>query len=909
MSDNKWFKKTASDTDSDSDDDDSTDSTSNSSTDSSSSDDASSNDSSDSSKAAQPNNLKAWLKSGKGSDSDSDDDRKKNKVISKKDKMIEAIEKHNDLMGNHLNNKDFGSCVDDLEALEKLVSKMPANASPRPFISALKKLKDFFADNDEKQIKSKLNKIQAKSYSKIRNKTKKLFVKYEKSLETYVSDSDSDSTTWDPDASDSGSDDEGRKKKDGDDKKKEEKEEWTEETIEKKLELIKADRGKKATKTSDLIAKLNHVLSHTGQWKHLTLYVLGVLLSCQLDNAQHGAAMSQNIWDGAYQTLTRMLNVVQDNPNLIAVEEDTGTKREKNTACDILPDGKVKVYLIFSFQQVVDRLGEEYTKALQYTDPHSQDYIHRLTDEGYLMDAAERVFLYYKSQGKNETAVSMALKMMDHLYYRRDTDHAKMLEKQRTLTFDVALQAQEQKAKEESESGDDEEKNEDAEEGTEEEEGEKTSQEEVAAKIRIAQLEKSLDHRVKKTSKLFVTDNLKEVVKALHKYIHRYCPDREDNVKTKALFYYIYHLALHDNYTKARDLLLMSKRTVEYEERSMKDQEDHTKFVTNSRLMILYNRVLAQLGLSAFRAGDLNDTLVLLNELCATIRTKEHLAQALVKSRDKLESEQKAEKAKLIPMHMHINVELLDGVHLIAAMLYEVPSRAQYPHDTKRRPMSKAFTKLLANFSQQVFLGPPETTKEHIYAAYLALQKGDWSTANQHIMVLPLWNLIGNSDKVKDMITQHVKTVGLRTYLFSFSQYYATVQLGELAEKYGLEESKVHATISKMILRQQITAAWDQPQQCICVEQNSVTKLQFLSTQLADKCVHLVEYNEQRQAEKEARQSGREMGYSGGYMHKRGRGGGRWDHGTRNHRLGLQKSREVEKKKDGNPFVRKNWNR
>eukprot|EP01059_Diplonema_ambulator_P025156 TRINITY_DN42153_c0_g1_i1.p1 TRINITY_DN42153_c0_g1~~TRINITY_DN42153_c0_g1_i1.p1 ORF type:complete len:897 (+),score=436.12 TRINITY_DN42153_c0_g1_i1:48-2738(+) len=892
----KWFRN-ESDSDESSDDEDTTNSTSDSSDDSSS-DSSSSDSSSSSSKADEPSGLKAWLRGGHGAESDSDDEKRK-KVVSKKDKSMEALDKQKENVINHLSNRDYGALVDDLEALLKLVTKQASKVTPAPFLSALKKFQDFYDDNDEKQLKAKMNKIQSKNYSKLRNRTKKLFVEYEDELKDYVSESDNDSSSA---MSDSGSEHEGEPKKK--EEKEEKVDEWTEEAIEHKLDLIKAERGKKGTKTEDLIKKLKTVLSHTGQWRHMTLYVLGILLSCQLDTAQHGASMSQNMWTQCYHTLTKMLNVIQEPSSTIIAVEEEGSKRDRTTPFETTSDGKVKVHLIFSFHQVVDRLGDEYTKALQYADPHGQEYITRLTDEGYLLDLAERVFVYYRQAGRNDIASSMAMRLMDHLYYRRSCDHVKMLAKQRKLTFETPIISEDDEdEKDEGSAEEDEEDEED-----EEKEAKQKAPVDLDEKRRVGLIEQTLNQRPK--TKLFVNESLSDVMRSLHKYIHKHMTEKDDKLKTKALFFYIYHLALHNHYTKARDLLLMSKKTVEYEERNMKDQDDHSRFVTNSTLMILYNRVLAQLGLAAFRAGDLNDTLVLLNELCATIRTKEHLAQAPVKSRDKLESEQKAEKAKLIPIHMHINVDVLDGVHLIAAMLYEVPSRAQYPHDTKRRPMSKAFNRLLTHFSQQVFLGPPESTKEHIYAAYLALQKGDWSTAHDHIMGLPLWGLIDNAEKVKQNITEQIKIVGLRTYLFSYSQYYATVQLGELAEKYGLEESKVHATISKMILRQQITAAWDQPQQCICVEQNSVTKLQFLSTQLAEKCVYLVEYNEQRQAEKEARHGGRE-GYQGhGYTSKRGRGGGRWDSHTRktnHHRIGLQKSREVEKKKDGNPFESRSW--
>ena len=118
-------------------------------------------------------------------------------------------------------------------------------------------------------------------------------------------------------------------------------------------------------------------------------------------------------------------------------------------------------------------------------------------------------------------------------------------------------------------------------------------------------------------------------------------------------------------------------------------------------------------------------------------------------------------------------------------------TQAQYPHDAKRRPQSRSFSRLLSLFSQQVFIGPPETTKELVFAAYQALQRGDWQKTNEHVMNLQMWSSMKDSQRVKDIVTDKIKTEGLRTYLYTYSQYYTTVQLGELAQKYELDEGAV----------------------------------------------------------------------------------------------------------------------
>ena len=84
---------------------------------------------------------------------------------------------------------------------------------------------------------------------------------------------------------------------------------------------------------------------------------------------------------------------------------------------------------------------------------------------------------------------------------------------------------------------------------------------------------------------------------------------------------------------------------------------------------------------------------------------------------------------------MHINLELVEAVHLIAAMLLELPNLAHNSFDPKRRAtaVSKTFRRLLDHFERQVFNGPPENIRDSVMATVQRLINGEWSAALESV--------------------------------------------------------------------------------------------------------------------------------------------------------------------------------
>merc|ERR1711998_325252 len=177
------------------------------------------------------------------------------------------------------------------------------------------------------------------------------------------------------------------------------------------------------------------------------------------------------------------------------------------------------------------------------------------------------------------------------------------------------------------------------------------------------------------------------------------------------------------------------------------------------------------------------------------------LAQGQSKSMDP--DQERLERRRQVPYHMHINPDLLECCHLTSAMLLELPVMTR---GVVQHVISKHFRKYFVTYTTQVFTGPPENTRDSVLSAAKHLLASDWSKACDLLLNLEVWNLLSEdgAGKVKNMLKLKVKDEALKIYLFTHGVHYESIALKHMCELFQMDPVDARKTISKLISDKQI---------------------------------------------------------------------------------------------------------
>lgn len=581
----------------------------------------------------------------------------------------------------------------------------------------------------------------------------------------------------------------------------------------KKFHEILAVRGKKGTdrlEQVEFFVELKNISEKHDLGPALKLKLLFTICAAIIDSSMGtDSALKDDMWQRLLSTVSDVLDMIDENPDI----------KFNRTSDENVEDASKPYQIQEDPITLLEKLDAEFTKILQNCDGHSTDYIAKLKDERKVVQLIDQVRSHLQRNNyPSDSLCRVYLLRIEHTYYKLDINELKNIQAQIKVSEDKASK---RGHKDETEGNTEADKEKD-EQGSSPEKA--SSEQQTTSQEATEQVDKP-DTRTKQEQR---DENL---LNQMCKYIYNHGADR---IRTRAMLCHIYHHALHDRWYDARDLMLIShlQETISY---------------SDVPTQILYNRTMVQLGLCAFRHGKIRDAHNALQDIHATNRAKEMLAQGLMnlKNMERTPEQEKIEKRRMMPFHMHINLELVECVHLTSAMLLEIPYMAAHEYDYRRRVISKSFQYQLRQSEKQALLGPAESMREHIVAASKAMKKGDWKKTRDHILAVSCWELFPNSDKVKEMITRKIQEESLRTYLFTYNKVYDNISLVSLAEMFELPKQVVHSTISKMIINEELQASWDEPTQTLILHHSAEpTYLQSLTLQLSDKLNTLTEHHE-----------------------------------------------------------------
>lgn len=709
------------------------------------------------------------------------------------------------------------------------------NRTPKMYIKTISDLESLMLEAVEKQkvTPKKLSPPAAKGLNAMRQKLRKNNKEYETEIKAYRENADAfmkDEVVEDPTPSAkkskkaltqesvAGADDDGFTMVGAGGKAMT----YTPEGILKHLRSIVESRGRKNTDRLEQIRTMEKLFD-VAATEYQKIRVLLTLISTRFDlTSGTGNQMAQEQWKLAQQEITSLLDILDAHRNIIVVEAAEEWEDDDKQPT-INPDEVFKTPgSVISF---VERLDDELTRVLQAIDPHTAEYVDRLSDEGALYTTIVRAQLYAerlvaddKLGAAPETGSRIVMRRLDHIYFKPSQ-------------VVVILEENTWKA-----------------------------------------IPSTLDSTITPRTSTVDTTNL---VFTLCAYLYQHS---EGILRARAMLCQVYHLALHDEYYQARDMMLMSHL-----------QETISSFDVNTQ--ILFNRTLTQVGLCAFRAGLVYEAQNSLQEICGSQRQKELLAQGLQMQRySQITPEQeRLERQRQLPFHMHINLELLECVYLTCSMLLEIPLLAQVGSspDIRKRVISKSYRRMLEYHERQIFTGPPENTRDHVMQASKALAQGEWRKAADFITSIKIWDLLPQAPKIKTMLEEQIQEEGLRTYLFTYAPFYDTLAIGKLAGMFDLSERKVAAIVSKMISHEELAAALDQVNSAIIFRKGvELSRLQSLALSLSDKASGLIESNERVL---EQRTQGTANAFERQGAQRGGRGGARGGRGGRGGQGGIRR--------------------
>lgn len=201
---------------------------------------------------------------------------------------------------------------------------------------------------------------------------------------------------------------------------------------------------------------------------------------------------------------------------------------------------------------------------------------------------------------------------------------------------------------------------------------------------------------------------------------------------------------------------------------------------------------------------------------------------------------------------MHINLQLLDCVYMISAMLLEIPNIAENQYTVNKKVISRNFKKLIEMYDAKAFQLAPENYRDQIVYAAKQLNKSHWQAALDHIFSIKMVSKMpefSDSPAFRELLTLRFKECALKAFLCRAARTYESFSLESLKNQFELTIGQLLPIVNKMIIKGKIQAHLSLDSTIIIMDEerkvsSEAKELQQLSFQYSEKLEGMIETNE-----------------------------------------------------------------
>eukprot|EP00796_Vickermania_ingenoplastis_P006617 gene6617-4737_t len=289
-------------------------------------------------------------------------------------------------------------------------------------------------------------------------------------------------------------------------------------------------------------------------------------------------------------------------------------------------------------------------------------------------------------------------------------------------------------------------------------------------------------------------------------------------IKMKTTCFLAYQLAMSGAYREGRDTLLRAGVRNVFE-------GDNVDTEVLMALGTVYNRAVAQLGLSAFIAGDMYETYQLLGSIWSHEQPEVLLGQKIPGNMD--DAKTLTFRDNMVSPHLHIPYQQLELAAMLSALIIDTTKEAKNPYDRNQRDHQRYFYQAITR--KIPLMGRPSSTQERIGTAYKALKQGDFNAARNIVEGMGAWEYLPDGKKALALYIEKLKETSLRIFCLTNRCNFSSFSVSMLSLKYDLSVTAVKDVINQIISENDsLIAYWDRDEEFLFVDRSNTTRVQHL---------------------------------------------------------------------------------